>query len=155
MGWLTYCRSGLGWANLNLACLCFCSQLEDQLVAGCSRMASAGTTLFTSKFFSLPFRRLMGLVLTMVAFIQEGKQKCTVPHEAKARKWDSFPDVTFSCPKHATRLAYSQRLGNRLQVFRNREESRLKQDRRTERWKLEHFCNKITMQHKYLGGNRS
>lgn len=63
-------RIGLGSAHPSLACSCFCSQLEGQLVAGCSRMASVGTTLFTSTFFSLHFSRLMGLVRTVVAGFQ-------------------------------------------------------------------------------------
>lgn len=58
-------------------------------MAGCSRMASAGTILFSSKFFSPLITRLMELVLTVLARDQESKQQWTRPPESQAQNWNS------------------------------------------------------------------
>ena len=71
-----------------LVLLLLLQQLEGQLGAGCSRMASVGATLLTSKVFSLPFSKRLGLVLTLVAGAQESEWMCTGPLEAKAQNWN-------------------------------------------------------------------
>ena len=75
--------AGLGSARLGL--LTLYSQLKDELVAACSGMASVGTVLFTSKFFLLHFSRLMGLVLAVMAGIQESKLKYIRPLRPRLR----------------------------------------------------------------------
>lgn len=72
-------------------------------------MAPAGATLLTPKVFSLPFSRLKGLTLIVVAGIQESKQKCTRPLETQAQNWNylAYDNILMTKASHKS-IAWSQ-----------------------------------------------
>lgn len=72
-------------------------------------MAPAGATLLTPKVFSLPFSRLKGLTLIVVAGIQESEQKCTRPLETQAQNWNylAYDNMLMTKARHKS-IAWSQ-----------------------------------------------